>query len=81
MHPNLRYQVRLGHGNIELWIKQLGDREYIKVNPNVFRPYTMPKIDNITTLPNLGVSPPKAKPLNTPGIALNHQKSPLNTKP
>ena len=63
MHPNLRYQVRLGHDNIELWIKQLGDKEYIKVDPNVFGPYTMPKIDNITTLPNLGVSPPKGRTL------------------
>ena len=60
---NLRYQVRLGHNNIELWIKTLGDKEYLKVDPTVFGSYTLPKIDNITTLPNLSVSPPKGKTL------------------
>ena len=80
IHPNLRYQVRLGHDNIELWIKQLGDKEYLKVDPNFFGPYTLPKIDNIVTLSNLEVSPLKVEPLKGLEIALNQLKFPPNTK-
>merc|ERR1712215_650895 len=45
------------------WIKTLGDKEYIQVEPTVFGPYTIPNIDKITILPNLGVSPPKGRTL------------------
>ena len=65
-NPTLRYQVRLGDDNIELWIKVLGDKGYTKVNPDIFGPYTQPNIQNITTTPNLGVSPPKGRVLKRP---------------
>ena len=32
-NEDLCYQVRLGHNNLELWIKNIGDPDYIQVEP------------------------------------------------
>ena len=60
---NLRYQVRLGTNNLELWLKSLGYKEYYPADLTVFGPYTKPNLDKITTLPNFGIIPSRGRTL------------------
>merc|ERR1712177_184011 len=82
-NEDLHYQVRLGHNNLELWIKNIGDPDYIKVEPTLFGPYTQPNLDKITTQPNLGVSPPQGRTLkrsrDSPDNTKNPSKHPVVT--
>ena len=73
----------IGHTNLELWIKNIGDLDYIKNEPNLFGPYTQPNLDQISTLLTLGVSPPKGHTLkrarDSPGNTKNPSKHPVVT--
>merc|ERR1712240_494959 len=65
-NTNLRYMVKLGHDNIELWTKQLRGPQYSKQPLTVFGDIEEPNIQRIITSPNFGQSPPKGreKPYN-----------------
>ena len=82
-NEDLRYQVRLGHNNLELWIKNIGDPDYLQVEPTLFGPYTQPNLDKITTQPNLGISPPQGRTLkrarDSPDTTKNLSKRPTVT--
>ena len=65
-NPNLRYQVKLGEQNIELWTKQLGEIEYKQVELTIYGQYTLPKLDKAIILPTLGVSPSLEEPRKEP---------------
>merc|ERR1712240_954224 len=60
-NPDLRYQVKLGPDNIELWTKLLREPQYTKQELTTYGPIIEPVIDKITTLPNFGLSPPKGR--------------------
>ena len=46
-----------------MWIKDIGDIDYKNIDLTTFGPYTQPNLDKTTTLPTLGVSPPKGRTL------------------
>ena len=58
-NPDLRYLVKLGQDNIELWTKQLREPQYSKQPLTVFGNIEEPNIDKIVTTPKFGQSPPK----------------------
>ena len=58
---DLRYIVKLGQDNIELWTKQLREPQYTKQSLTVFGEIEEPNIERIVTTPNLGQSPPKGR--------------------
>ena len=73
--PDLKYQVRLRHNEVELWTKHFGEQQYHRTDPTIFGTYITPKIDKITTLPNFGLSPPKGHDLNFKRPRENHDDS------
>ena len=63
-NPNLRYQVKLGPDNIELWTKLLREPQYTKQSLTAYGNIEEPNIDKIVTTPNFGQSPPKGQDTN-----------------
>ena len=63
-NPNLRYQVKLGPDNIELWTKLLREPQYTKQSLTTYGNIVEPNIDKIITTPNFGQSPPKGRDIN-----------------
>merc|ERR1712240_833846 len=63
---DLRYMVKLGTDNIELWTKHLREHQYTQQPLTTFGDIEEPNIQRILTTPNFGQSPPKGrgKPYN-----------------
>merc|ERR1712240_151047 len=63
---DLRYMVKLGTDNIELWTKHLREHQYTQQPLTTFGEIEEPNIQRIITTPNFGQSPPKGhgKPYN-----------------
>merc|ERR1712240_586951 len=63
---DLRYMVKLGTDNIELWTKYLRENQYTQQPLTTFGDIEEPNIQRIITTPNFGQSPPKGrgKPYN-----------------
>ena len=63
--------------------KNIADPDYIKVEPNLFGPYTQPNLEKINTQPSLGVSPPQGRTLkrarDSPENTTNPSKCPVVT--
>merc|ERR1712240_131821 len=60
-NTDLRYMVKLGHDNIELWTKQLREPQYTQQSLTVFGKIEEPNIEHIITTPPFGQSPPKGR--------------------
>merc|ERR1712240_342651 len=74
---DLRYIVKLGQDNIELWTKQLRKQRYTQQSLTVFGDIEEPNIERIITTPNFGQSPPKGRETT---LNLNHNlKQPQTT--
>merc|ERR1712240_153392 len=63
---DLRYMVKLGTDNIELWTKHLWEKQYTQQPLATFGEIEEPNIQRIIITPNFGQSPPKGhgKPHN-----------------
>ena len=74
-NPELRYQVKLGPHNIELWTKLLREPQYTKQPLTAYGSNIEPNIEKITTLPNFGQSPPKGRDFNIKRPRESHDNS------
>merc|ERR1712240_203775 len=79
-NPELRYQVKLGQDNIELWTKLLREPQYTKRKLTVFSNIEEPNIDKIVTTPNFGQSPPKGRDTNFKRLRDSNEDSILSPK-
>merc|ERR1712240_754436 len=75
-NTDLRYMVKLGHNNIELWTKQLRDPQYSQQPLTVFGDIEEPNIERIITTPNFGQSPPKGREKPPSFNTQQHQTTP-----
>merc|ERR1712240_873462 len=73
---DLRYMVKLGTDNIELWTKHLREPQYTQQPLTTFGEIEEPNIERIIITPNFGQSPPKGrgKPHN---YSIIQQQTPL----
>ena len=74
-NPSLRYQVKLGIETLELWIKNVGDYSYTRVDLNIFGPVVEPNLSSSPYQTNLAPSPPKGRSLK------RQRESPDKTRP
>merc|ERR1712240_307548 len=75
-NTDLRYMVKLGHDNIELWTKQLRKPQYTQESLTVFGEIEEPNIEHIITTPNFGQSPPKGREKPPSLNTQQHQTTP-----
>merc|ERR1712240_916435 len=68
--------VKLGHDNIELWIKNLREPQYSQQLLTVFGEIEEPIIECIITTPNFGQSPPKGREKPPSFNTQQHQTTP-----
>merc|ERR1712243_56267 len=76
----LRYIVKLGQDNIELWAKQLREPQYTKQSLTVFGNIEEQRIERIITTPKFGQSPPKGRDTTLKRLRESTENSAISPK-